>query len=400
MNERTNIKTTNKDEIITNLNFINTHWDIQSKPTIHKNEPSSRQGLLSKFQNILISRLFSHVDSIANQQAIFNSFVSQTLNQFNVLILENNEKQSQEIKDLFAKITTIENELIEQINHLSQAVQSFEGRYSDTLTELQHRMHAVETTEQANLDNLCQRVQEIYSEINTLKQTINEIDNSLKPRISTNPAGGIIPKRDRFNYFEFEEVFRGSEDLIKQRQRQYIPYFKEKEKIVDLGSGRGEFLEVMREAGINGIGIDCNQDMIARCEAKGFVVVQNDIFQYLESVPDESIDGIFSAQVIEHLPFEKLDGLFRLAYKKLKPEGILVIETVNPYNLSAFRAFYLDPSHQKPLFPEIISYLCRSSGFNDITIKFISTDTCLSQDASPEKNAQWSCGDYAIIAKK
>jgi len=389
MNKRTDIITTNKDELMTNLDFINTHWDIQSKPTILKNEPSSKQGLLSKFQNIFTSRLFCHVDSIANRQAIFNSFVSQTLNQLNNQILINEEQRTQEITGLS-----------EQINHLSQAVQSFEGRYSEALTELQHRMHAVETTEKANLDNLCQRLREIDGQINCLIRTMNEIDSSLKPRISTNLTDVLIAKRDRFNYFEFEEVFRGSEDLIKQRQRQYVPYFKGKEKIVDLGSGRGEFLEVLREAGISSIGVDCDHDMVARSKAKGLVVVQNDIFQYLESVYAESIDGIFSAQVIEHLPFEKIDVLFRLAYKKLKPEGILVVETVNPHNLSAFRCFYLDPTHQRPLFPEIINYLCRSSGFKDITIKFIIPDTCLSQDDSPEKHAQWSCGDYAIIAKK
>jgi 2-polyprenyl-3-methyl-5-hydroxy-6-metoxy-1,4-benzoquinol methylase len=389
MNKRTDIITTNKDELMTKLDFINTHWDIQSKPTILKNEPSSKQGLLSKFQKIFTSRLFCHVDSIANRQAIFNSFVSQTLNQLNNQILINEEQRTQEITGLS-----------EQINHLSQAVQSFEGRYSEALTELQHRMHAVETTEKANLDNLCQRLREIDGQINCLIITMNEIDSSLKPRISTNLTDVLIAKRDRFNYFEFEEVFRGSEDLIKQRQRQYVPYFKGKEKIVDLGSGRGEFLEVLRETGISSIGVDCDHDMVARSKAKGLVVVQNDIFQYLESVHAESIDGIFSAQVIEHLPFEKIDVLFRLAYKKLKPEGILVVETVNPHNLSAFRCFYLDPTHQRPLFPEIINYLCRSSGFKDITIKFIISDTCLSQDGSPEKHAQWSCGDYAIIAKK
>lgn len=400
MNELTNNKTTNQDELINNLDFIKTHWDIQSKSTDLKNEHPSKQGLIAKFRNFFCIRLFCHGDSIVDRQAIFNSFVYQILNQFNAQLLKTNEKQSLEIQNLSLKISTIEMELAKKNIQSPQVAPSFDEKLARAIPELQQRMHTVETTEQANLDNLCKRIREIDSQINNLMQTINEINVYLKPQVSTNLAEVLITKRDRFNYFEFEEVFRGSEDLIKQKQRRYVPYFKGKEKIVDLGSGRGEFLEVMREAGINSIGIDCNQDMITRCKVKGFVVIQNDIFQYLESVPEESIDGIFSAQVIEHLPFEKLDGLFRLAYKKLKSDGIIIVETVNPYNFSAFRGFYLDPSHQKPLFPEIISYLCRSSGFNDITTEFISPDTYPSQGGIPEKDAQWSCGDYAIIAKK
>ena len=472
MNERTNKKTVRKDELKANLDFINTHWDIQSTPTIIDNKISLKQGLLFKFQNLFYSRFIRHIDLIADQQAIFNSFVSQALTQFNDQIAQNNEnvsqtltpfndqitqtdekvsqtltqfndqiaqtdekvsqtltlfndqiaqtdekvsqaltqfndqiaqtdeKVSRETKNLSDRIITIENELIGEKNQLSQDVQSFKDRWSEAITTLQHRTLAVEITEQANLDNLCQRIREVDSQINSLIRSINEIDSALKPRISMNLAGMPIPKKDRFNYLEFEEVFRGSEDLIKERQRQYIPYFKGRKKVIDLGSGRGEFLVLLNEEGIQGIGVDCDQDMILRSREKGLNVIQQDILEYLEEVPDKSLDGIFSAQVVEHLPFEKLDLFFKRSYAKLENDGILIVETVNPYNFSAFRCFYMDPTHQKPLFPELISYMCRASGFDTIEVKFIPTDLHTQHTNISDPDDQWTCGDYAVIAKK
>jgi O-antigen chain-terminating methyltransferase len=417
MVERTN-KDVNRYDLKSNLDFINTHWDIQSTPSIIKNEIASEQGLLFKFQKLFNNRFFFHFNTIVDQQAVFNSFISQTLTQFNEQMVQNNENLSREIKNLSAKICTIENELIEKNSQLSLGIQSldekltsvttklnedfpsFKEKYSEAITELQHRMQGIETTEQANLDNLCQRMREIDAQINNLLQNINEIDSSLKPRISTNLSGRPIPVKEGFNYFEFEETFRGSEDLIKERQRQYIPYFKGKEKVIDLGSGRGEFLVLLNEEGIQGTGVDCDQDMVLRSREKGLIVIQQDILEYLENVPDKSLDGIFSAQVIEHLPFEKLDLLFKRSYSKLKDDGILIVETVNPHNLSAFRCFYLDPSHQKPLFPELISYMCRASGFNEIEVKYILPDQKARQANVTDPDNQWVCGDYAIIAKK
>ena len=468
MDKRINNKTTNNDELLTNLDFINTHWDIQS--TTLKNKIPLKQGFFSKIQNLFNSRLIGRIDSIADKQAIFNSFVSQTLNQltdqisqkkvtqrlnqFNDQIAQNSEKHSREIKDLSDKIITMEHELNGKNNQFSQEIQSLNKRYSEAISTLDHRTDAVEITEQANLDNLCQRIREIDNQINSLVRSINEIDSSvkdryseaistlqhrtdaveiteranldnlcqrllevdsqfnnlvrringidsyLKPTISTNPAGRPIPIKKRFNYFEFEEVFRGSEELIKERQRQYLPYFKGKEKVIDLGSGRGEFLALLNEEGIQGIGVDCDQDMVLRSREKGLVIVKQDILEYLEFVPDESLDGIFSAQVIEHLPFEKLDLFFNRSFAKLKNGGILVVETVNPYNLSAFRFFYLDPTHQQPLFPELISYMCRVSGFNAIEIKYIPPDQRAQQTNVSDPDDQWACGDYAVIAKK
>jgi SAM-dependent methyltransferase len=261
-----------------------------------------------------------------------------------------------------------------------------------------------------NLDSLDQRMRNVEKWIQdagfwmSMTETrINEHDlmkNLLIPDISIVNSDSTIEIKDHFDYYNFEKVFRGSEQLIKQRQRLFLPLFQRKSNIVDLGSGRGEFLEILEENGLKGVGVDFDLQMVTRCQEKGLNVRYSDIIEYVKACPDESIDGFFSSQVIEHLSIEKLDLLIRTAYRKLKKEGIFVVETVNPYNLLSFRLFYLDPSHQKPLFPELISFICYSSGFTNVKIKYIPMDLENGIDSMSDALNKWKCGEYAIIAEK
>ncbi len=379
---------TPSDSIQKNLEFIKNHWDIQSQKMITYGI-SPNKSWLSRFQNFIHRPLYRYFESIANHQAVFNSYLVQVISQLYDERSQNEDFQRQELKKLYEIHLENEKAISEQTAQFTKHLESINSNITQKTEEFQQILHNYEQSGQANLDNICQRLREIDSQINLTIKRVNEIDNSLKPRISINLSNRSFSKTDQFNYLDFEEVFRGSEDLIKQRQRKYIPFFKGKGDVIDLGSGRGEFLTLLYEQGIRGIGVDSNRKMVLRCLEKKLDVIQCDILQYLESIPDESVDGIFSAQVIEHLPFEKLDQFFKHSYEKLKNEGILIVETINPYNLSAFRCFYLDPSHQKPLFPELIMYLCRSSGFTEISVQFISPEPLSELANSSDSDSQW-----------
>lgn len=173
------------------------------------------------------------------------------------------------------------------------------------------------------------------------------------------------------DYFGFENRFRGSQEEIKQRQKRYVEYFAGREPILDMGCGRGEFLELLRAAGVHATGLDVNPDMFLHCREKGLNVVQSDVFTYLGSLPGESLGGIFSAQMIEHFPPEEIIRLVRLCQSKLKPNGVIILETVNPQCLTTLaRAFYLDFSHRWPCHPEAMRFLLESIGFSDIRLEF------------------------------
>src|SRR3989441_3445474 len=174
-----------------------------------------------------------------------------------------------------------------------------------------------------------------------------------------------------FDYFGFEERFRGSEQDIKERQRVYLAYFQGQENILDIGCGRGEFLELLRKAGIKAIGVDTDLDMVLYCREKGLDIVQEDAFVYLETLPDTSLGGIFAAQVIEHLEPGRVIELVKLCYRKLRSGGVLILETPNPKCLMVFAAsFYMDFSHIRPLHPEAMRFLLASAGFQDIELKY------------------------------
>ncbi|MEA2719949.1 MAG: hypothetical protein QOJ39_1813 [Candidatus Eremiobacteraeota bacterium] len=174
---------------------------------------------------------------------------------------------------------------------------------------------------------------------------------------------------DDFDYVGFEDVFRGSEGFIRERLRAYLPLLEGRAPVIELGSGRGEFLELMRESGIEAVGVDLNAEAVARCRAKGLEnVVIADANAYLAGAEEGSAGAIFSAQFAEHLPFTELLRCLELARTRLAPGGTFVAETVNPNSIEAWKTFYVDPTHVKPIFPEVFVFLCRSLGFTGVRL--------------------------------
>ena len=151
------------------------------------------------------------------------------------------------------------------------------------------------------------------------------------------------------------------------------PIFKDREPVLDIGCGRGEFLELLKEAGIQASGVDTNQEMIRHCRSKGLEASSGDGLTYLKGLSDQSLGGIFLSQVIEHLAPEALRELVRVGFAKLRPGGILMAETINPQCLSTFSgAFYLDLSHKNPIHPEAARYLLESLGFRQVELLYVS----------------------------
>jgi SAM-dependent methyltransferase/predicted nucleic acid-binding Zn-ribbon protein len=174
-----------------------------------------------------------------------------------------------------------------------------------------------------------------------------------------------------FDYAGFEERFRGSEEEVREHQRAYLDCFRDRQPVIDLGCGRGEFLQLMREAGLSARGVDVDTDMVLLCREKGFDVTAADAEAFLAALPDDSVGGIFAAQIIEHLAPERVIGLVQLCQRKLSPGGVLVMETPNPTCLTVFAdSFYKDPSHIRPLHPDMMQFLFETTGFEDVELRF------------------------------
>lgn len=221
---------------------------------------------------------------------------------------------------------------------------------------------------------------------------------------------------DNIDYFDFENHFRGSIESIKKSQRIYLEYFEDKKCVVDIGCGRGEFLSLLQENGINAKGVDIYEPYVEYCKMKGLDAVCSDGADFLSTLSE--VDGIFIGQVVEHLETSQIIRLCSNAYEKLSDGGCIVIETPNPTSLAIYtNAFYIDPSHVKPVHPLTLKYHLEKAGFKNINI--IYTDGSRPPYSIPELKCQsaenieefnqamksvsdimFGSQDYAVVAVK
>jgi SAM-dependent methyltransferase len=192
-------------------------------------------------------------------------------------------------------------------------------------------------------------------------------------------------------YRDFEDMFRGEEAFIRERQRVYLPMLAADGPVLDAGSGRGEFLDLLSAEGIEAVGVDLDRGMVDRCEAKGHNVVLADVIEYLRAAPDDHFGTIFSAQFIEHVPLDALVEFLELSVRKLRPGGVFIAETVNPHSLPAFRTFWTDLTHRAPIYPEVALSLVKSSGFDRGMVIYPNGTGDHGEDTMSQ-------GEYAVVA--
>lgn len=171
-------------------------------------------------------------------------------------------------------------------------------------------------------------------------------------------------------YRAFEDRFRGTREAIKSRLMVYQPFIEPLKETydvcnaTDLGCGRGEWLELITETGMVAHGVDLDDGMLAACRERGLSVETADAISHLKSLPDESQTIISGFHIIEHIAFSDLQILIQEAVRVLKPAGLLILETPNPENIVVSSTnFHLDPSHIKPIPPQLLAFLVEYYGF-------------------------------------
>lgn len=171
----------------------------------------------------------------------------------------------------------------------------------------------------------------------------------------------------------FEEEFRGERPDLLERYAGLAGTFADTKvgPVLDIGCGRGEFLELLRDRGIEASGVEIDPRLVEFCRSLDLEVEEGDAVPWLSAAGDGSLGGVSLIQVIEHLaPSERAD-VVRLAARKLRPGGRILIETLNPQSLYVFaRAFYVDPTHDRPVHPAYLDFLLREAGFREISIEW------------------------------
>jgi len=212
--------------------------------------------------------------------------------------------------------------------------------------------------------------------------------------VAAQPAAAALP-----DYFAFESRMRGSTELVRERQRPYVEALRGHGPVLDVGCGRGELLALLRDAGIEAGGVDADADMVAFARGEGLDVEQGDLLAHLEGRSDGSLGAVFAGQVVEHLPPPALVRFLELSHAKLRDDGVLIAETINPLSPLALRNYFSDLTHAQPLVPETLAQLVRHAGFRDVETRFLH-EPDRGDATGPVADILFAPLDYAIHARR
>ncbi|MCR8635976.1 methyltransferase domain-containing protein [Paenibacillus radicis (ex Xue et al. 2023)] len=397
-------------KLILEIEQCNRKWNINSEYAITSHRP-----ILGRFiifgKKVIRKLLRWYINPVIEQQKDFNASVTRSLNILSTL----NAGYSEEIKNLNnenemknklkEELDFIENRIIE----LESLTSVFEEKIKQFVSNINHQIiEGRETLDQriqenfqklsnnnniVTIDYINKVSQENVSKLQAFQNKIEQVEdtimlihsrirkknnhdiksNTLIEDKNTNNMQISENKNISIDYFLFEQKFRGTRSAIIERQRFYLPFFIEKKKILDIGCGRGEFIELLGENGKKVTGIDLNQDMVDYCNERGFDVHLENALDYLKNIEKNTLDAIFMAQVIEHLSNQDSLELLDSIYRVLEPGGFVVIETINVQSVFAMNNwFYLDPTHIKPVHPIALKFILQGIGFNKVEIKYLS----------------------------
>lgn len=210
------------------------------------------------------------------------------------------------------------------------------------------------------------------NDIENIQKKLNYISEKLSITYEPDDVTGV-----EIDYFDFENVFRGSRESVKKLQSYYLEYYNldfQTGTVLDIGCGRGEFLELLKENGIPAKGIDSYLPFVNYCKSQGLDAECADALKYLEGLEDESLNGIFMGQVVEHLNPDYFRKLIMVAHLKLKKNAYFLVETPNPESLTMYLGFYGDPSHIKPVPYRELEYFFKYYEFKEVRC-FHNTET-------------------------
>ncbi len=266
---------------------------------------------------------------------------------------------------------------------------------------------------------LLQEMNQMRATIDYLKDNIallksKAVQDSAVPAQKEEAVQAIDESSNASFYMYFENYLRGSRAQIKERLSIYIPYLDNvmagtsQSPVLDMGCGRGEFLELLKEHDFQGLGIDLNEEMVKKCNEMGLAAKQQEALSFLLEQPDASYGAITAFHLIEHIPFNSLINIVSQIFRVLKPGGLVVFETPNPNNVIVGScSFYMDPTHLKPIPNQLARFMVQSQGFVNVDVlnihpydKAFRIDEEGSELAFTFNEMFYGPQDYAVIGYK
>jgi 2-polyprenyl-3-methyl-5-hydroxy-6-metoxy-1,4-benzoquinol methylase len=367
---------------------LNRSWDI-SKEALNAVRNEDRL-----FWKDVAGASAEYISPVVQQQKEFNSLVVHLINEFisgvtqalgsirdfqSVLILyfqriipvvdtKNREMIGVEDKNVAINLSKFQTE----INHfrkdlfdLHAKTQELARNHADVLFKILDQRLETQEVDSKERDK---SIESLETSLRSLQHLAAAWSSDRK---ASTPSAGTEEAR----YFFFEERFRGTREWVKDKFVGYVKYFKTgiHAPVVDLGCGRGEFLELLKEAGIPAKGVDSNEVMVKKNRESGLDVSQGDLLEFLFAQPENSLGGIFCSQVVEHLPASVLLRMLESAFARLKTGAPILLETVNVSSVFALtQVFTRDLTHITTVHPETLQFMLNACGFKRPEILFTS----------------------------
>jgi len=173
--------------------------------------------------------------------------------------------------------------------------------------------------------------------------------------------GDGAPRRlesDYYAYMGFDSAH------TRAGQSHYVQFFPTG-PVLELGSGRGEFLDLLREAGVEAHGVDNDEGMVAAATAAGHRVALGDAIDYLAAAAPGSLGGVFCAHFLEHLTPDQVARVFAGAARALRPGGVFVAAVPHAGSLAVLgHDFWLDPTHVRFYHPTLLAFFATQAGLD------------------------------------
>lgn len=363
-------------------------------------------------------RLASEINSLQTNMVVLNDNIGKLREQIS-LVSRSNVANANAISEVSANLSRINDSLGSTINDIGRNVSDLNGVSED--------YHENKVKVGNDLAAISSDVAVLTSEISNLRVQLKRLKDAPVSNALVSEGEALAPQTvqsvpvsdenryESIDYFDFENHFRGSREHIKKSQEMYLPYFENRQNVVDLGCGRGEFVELLLDNKIGVTGVDMYEPYVEFMKMHGLPAVYDDAVSYLKK--QDKVDGIFVGQVVEHISVEQIIELCKTAYEKLDDGAYLIMETPNPRSLAIFtNFFYVDPSHQRPVHPFTLEYLVKKAGFTSVEIMYTENSKVPfsipklkenDPDYSDFNNAMgevsnllYGSQDYAIIARK
>ncbi len=410
---------TGQDDLQQNLDYINSNWDIHAEYSINSHRPILGRFLI-RGRRLVHGEVRRYVDSIAGKQSEFNARVVRTLNScikgFDKKINDTAAAVNKDIdskvseavytinKDIDSKVSeavsTVNKDIESRINEAVSTVnKDIESRINEAIStvnkDIESRINEAVYTVNKDIDS---KLSEVVSTINKdIDSKVNEavaavdkdienkawLANLLEKRLQLHQhsSRSIADEQNtvNINYFVFNEIIGKAWNKLSGNSVQGVPnvfedalnIFGEGKNILEIGCGNGTFLQMLKERGIQGYGIDLNEDFILYCKKKGLNIEQADALTHLKSLQDKMLDGVFAVHVIEHMQFYELKQLLELCYAKMQFGSHIILVTPNILNVTvSSNIFYMDPTHLNHIHPDVLKFLLESCGFRDIQERF------------------------------